>query len=133
MPTIQLRADVSPTELLRAVEQLPTQELEAFVQQMLRLRARRIAPHFAGEEGALLLRLNEGLPAEVWDRMRALEARREARELTPDEQQELVQLANRFEQFDADRLGVLSELARLRGVTLTQAMDDLGIRRRNDG
>jgi len=55
MTTIPIEAQVSTEQLLRAVEQLPPQELAAFVAQVVALRAQREAPHLGQPETTLLL------------------------------------------------------------------------------
>jgi hypothetical protein len=47
--------------------------------------------------------------------------------LTPTEHQELLTLQQRLEALHAARMKALSELAKLRGLTLTAIMEQLGI------
>jgi len=56
-------------------------------------------------------------------------AKRRAETLTTEEHQELLALIDRIEQADAERVQTLAELARLRHVTVTALMAQLGIRR----
>ena len=83
MPTLHVEAEVSPDELLRAVDQLSIADLERFVSRVLALRARRVAPSLPPEEAALLVQINRGLPAELRDRLRLLDERCEDEALTP--------------------------------------------------
>lgn len=125
MATIQV--EVTPEQLLRAVEQLPADQLVAFAEQVLALRARQLAPSLAHDEAALLAVINEGLLIDVQRRYDALIARRQAEVLTPEEHSELLKLSDEIEQLDAERVGALSELASLRGTTLAALMHSLGI------
>jgi hypothetical protein len=124
-PPIETR--LSPGSLLSAVEQLGAAELDGFVSQVLALQARRRAPSLPAEEAELLLRINRGLPAELRARLEELGERREAEELTPAEQAELVALADRVEALEAERVESLTRLAALRGVLLSTLMEQLGI------
>jgi hypothetical protein len=60
---------------------------------------------------------------------RYLKDRRRAEVLTESERQELIAITDRLERLNATRIEKLLELARLRGVTLDQVMNQLGIRR----
>jgi hypothetical protein len=131
MPTIHLEAQLSPDELLEAVDRLGTAELDRFVSQVLAIRARRKAPSLPPEEGALLVEINQGLPAELQARLERLDDKRANETLTADEHAELLRLVAQIEALEAqrlERLSRLSRLARLRGVALAVLMDEFGIR-----
>jgi hypothetical protein len=133
MPTIHIDAQVSPDELLTAVDQLGTTELDRFVSRVLSLQARRKAPSLPPEEEALIVEINRGLPADVHDRLRLLDEKRADETLTPEEHAELLRLVDQLEDLQVQRVEKLSRLARLRGVSLTALMDTLGIRPPGDG
>lgn len=128
MATIRVEAQVSTDELLRAVEQIPEQDLETFVAQVLALRAQRAAPHLGVDESALLVRINTTLSQPLQQRYDVLVAKRRADTLTPSEQRELIELTDQIEQQDAERLEALTELAQIRQTSVTQLMQTLGIR-----
>ena len=128
MTTIPIEAQVSTEQLLRAVEQLPPQELAAFVAQVVALRAQREAPHLGQPETTLLLQINRGIPAETQRRFDELVAKRQAETITPDELRELIRITDQIEQRDVERLTALIELARLRRTTLDDLMGTLGIK-----
>jgi len=123
MPTIQVESD----QLLKAVEQLSPHELEAFVAQVLAVRAQREAPTLSAAESTLLLTINSAIPEPLQQRYDELIVQRQAEQLTPTEHAELLQLTIEIEQREADRVAALADLARLRGVPLTQLMQTLGI------
>lgn len=127
MPTIHIEAHVSPGELIAAVEQLGTAELDRFLSQLLALLARRRAPSLPTEEADLLLQINRGLPEDLRARLDELDARREAETLTGDEHAELIRLVARLEELEAQRIESMSRLAALRGVSLPALMRDLGL------
>ena len=78
MPTIHVEAQVSPEELLKAVDQLGPAELEHLLARVLALRAHHKAPSVAADEAALLRALNEGIPPDLRARYDELIDRRRA-------------------------------------------------------
>lgn len=127
MTTIPIEAEVSAEQLLRAVEQLPSQDLATFVTRLLALRAQREEPHVSQPETTLLLQVNEGIPIETRRRFDALIAKRQGEAITSEELAELIEITNENERRDAQRLAALQELAQLRRMPLTDLLDDLGI------
>ena len=127
MPVIRVEAQVSAEQLLKAVEQMTKQELEAFITQVLMLRAQRKAPSLSLSESELLFKINQGIPRELQSRFNELIAKRQALNISEAEQAELIRLTDQIEQLDAERIKSLAELARLRNQSLTDVMQDLGI------
>lgn len=119
---------LSTDKLLQAVERLSLPELERFVSEVLKLRAKRVAPSISREEGELLTRINSGLPRETQARYRELIKKRREERLTEQEYQELLTLSDEAEQKQAERLEALVELAALRNMSLRELMDALGIK-----
>ena len=128
MPTIQLSAEVTRDDILKAIDQLDEQELDELVTGVLKLRARRRAPTLSKEESELLLRINEGTPPSLRARYWELIEKRRDETLAPDEYQELLHLTEVVEGLQVERVRNLVKLAQLRGVTLDQLMHDLGIK-----
>jgi hypothetical protein len=124
---ISIEVEMSPAQLLRAVEQLPAPELEAFLNQVLALRARQESSHLSGQESELMLQISQALLPDVQSRFDALVAKRQGLTLTEAEQFELLQLTDRIEQQDAQRVEALGKLGQLRGRSLPEIMQDLGI------
>jgi hypothetical protein len=98
------------------------------LQEHLREAKIRRAPHVSETEAQLLQHINQGLPAELWQRYNALLDKRRAETLTPDEQAALIALSDRIEAFNARRIEHLVELARLRHASLPALMEQLGIK-----
>ena len=69
-------------------------------------------------------RISDEFPTEFWRRYRELRAKLEAEALIPDgpEHLELIQMTDQLEIRHADRLGLLSELAKLRKTSLAEVM-----------
>lgn len=102
-------------------------------QYVLELLQERLAPPHGGPRGlppaeaALLERINEGLPPEIWERYHALKDRRHAENFTAAERAELIRLVNRVEVWNARRLKWVAELAQLRGVPFPELVQQLGL------
>ena len=128
MPVVQVEAQVPTDELLKAVGRLSQSDLEQFVSQVIALRAKRQATSLPRVESELLLKINEGVPFDIQKRYNELTAKRQAEILTPDEYEELLRLTQQVEKLEARRVEYLAELARLRGISLTALMENLGIR-----
>lgn len=128
MSTIPI--EISTEQLLQAVERLPAHELDAFAARVNALRTRREMWRLSEDETELLLQINRATlePAQQ-ARFDELVAKRQGETITPAELQELIQLTDRIEQRDAERLASLGDLARLRGTTVPALMDTLGIKR----
>jgi len=127
MPVIQVEAQVPTDELLKAVGQLSQPDLEQFVFQVIALRAKRQAPGLPRDESELLLKINEGMPPDIQARYNDLIAKRQDETLTPDEYKELLRLTQQVEKLEVRRVEYLAELARLRRMSLTALMENLGI------
>lgn len=133
MPTIQVEAQVSSSELLRAVEQLNSAELERFVLQVIALKAGRSPPQLARTEAELLAIINQPVPAGLGQRYAELLSKRNAETLTAPEHAELLRLSDQVEKLEANRVEALVELACLRKTSLPALMKDLNIRVPTDG
>jgi hypothetical protein len=122
-----LQTLTSSNAILTAVRQMPIAELEQLVDQVIAIRAERVAPRLSTDESRLLARINQGLTAHDRARMRALIEKRDDETLLEAEWEELTVLTDRLELLHADRLAALAELAKLRGITLDEVMNQLGI------
>jgi len=122
-----ITVQVSVEELLKAVDQLPTDQLEKFIEQVILLQARRRGPYVPHQEADLLLKIQEGLPETTQQRLDTLKSKNRAGTLTPEEHDEFLHLIAQVEGLNVQRVEALAELAQLRGVTLRAVMDSLGI------
>ncbi len=75
----------------------------------------------------LLQKINERLPPADQERYDALALKLPEETLDREEQKELLELVDRIEHADAERVRALSRLAQLRGVSVEALMADLGI------
>jgi len=71
--------------------------------------------------------INQGFPAEHWQRYRELAAKRRAETLTPEEHAELLDMIRVREEANVHRVECLAELAKRRQVPLRTLMDQMGI------
>jgi hypothetical protein len=118
----------STDQIISAVAQLSLSELERVFDRVLALQAELKAPHLSPDESRLLVRVNQGLPPELRERLALLKAKREDESITDAEYEELTRLSDRAEELHAERMVAMVELAKLRGVSLPELMNQLGIR-----
>lgn len=131
MPKVQLkpRIELDFEEVLNGVAQLKSNELEQFADQILALRAQRRAPALPKPEAELMQNINQGLPADQWQRYEQLNDKLHEETITSEEHVELLKLIDQIELADAERMRLLLELAQLRCLTVETLMDQLGLRR----
>jgi hypothetical protein len=118
---------MSVDELLKAANQLSELDLDQLAQKVLLLRAQRQSPVLSHDETELYLKINQGVPADLHQKYRALVNKRDDVELTEDEYSRLLELSDRIEAVAVDRTQALIQLANLRGIPLMQLMDELDI------
>jgi hypothetical protein len=115
------------TNLIKAADRLDATELDLLLQQVVYLRARRKTSVLPEDEAQLLLRINQGIPADLLAQYQILRQKREAEILTEPEHDRLIQLSTQIEQIGAQRLEALAHLAQLRQVSLLDLMETIGI------
>jgi hypothetical protein len=113
--------------LLESVRGLPNEELKEFTEQVLRLNAARQSPSLSASETEELKEIQRPLSAQTVARYRELAGKRDAGTLAEDEHRELCELSDLLEQRNAERLAHVANLARSRGVTLSNMIDQLGL------
>jgi hypothetical protein len=119
--------NLSTDQILSALDQLSSEELQRLVPRVIAMGASRRAPQLPPEESKLLDRVEEGLPDALKVRLKELQGKRDDSSLTEAEAVELLGLSDQAEKLHAQRLAALAELAKLRGTTLPGLMDQLGI------
>jgi hypothetical protein len=78
-------------------------------------------------ESILLKKIDRTIPPIIQQRYNDLRSKLQAETLTPDEYQELLDLNDTIEQFDAERLQHLLALAQLRQISLPELLNRLNI------
>src|SRR5947207_896568 len=76
----------------------------------------------AQAEEKLMRRINRGLPEDLRGRYDDLVGKRSAENLSSDEHRELLQLSDKVEEEEVNRIQALAELARLRGTPLADLL-----------
>jgi len=128
MSTVKVEIQLLSSELLKAVEQLNQSDLEQFVSQVIALQAQRKAASLPQAEAELLVKINQAIPLDIQQHYNELIAKREAETLTSDEHENLLRLTEQIEKLQAQRIEYLADLARIRGISLTALMENLGIK-----
>jgi hypothetical protein len=118
---------MSIDELIKAADGLDASDLDLLLQQVVFLRARRKTPVLPAAEAQLLLKINQGIPADLLANYQVLRKKREAETLTDAEYDRLIQLSTEIEQIGVQRLEALARLAQLRQVSILDLMAILGI------
>ncbi len=126
MQKVQVHADI---EVKSFLSQLENDELELFMKEIKALLALRGTKDKKAKELELLHRLNEEctLPDAHWLRFEHLCKKRDAGTLNEEEKFELLDLIKEEEQLRLLRIQILGELAQLRGISLPQIAEELGI------
>lgn len=126
MPVYKVEAQVDTKQLLQVVEQMPQPDFEAFVTQVLILRAQRQVPSLS-LPSELIVKINQSIPESIQHRFNDLIAKRQSLVLTDAEQAELIDLTEQIEDLDVKRIEYLAQLAQLRKRSLSEVMQDLNI------
>ncbi len=124
MSVVQIKTELHFDELLKAIGQLDADELDQVMSQVTLLQAGRKHPNFIKKEAELMLEIEKGLPPEIQRRFDELNEKRQAETLTPSEHEELLNLVEQIERTNAKRFGYMAELARMRGISLTELMTE---------
>ncbi len=126
-----LTIDLKPEMEVALHEEAAKVGLDAghFIQHTLEERLKRPVnrppdlPPLSGEESKLLRQVNEWLPSETWDEYQELREKFRAETLTEAEHQRLTEIYDQIEVINAQRIGFIAELARLRRVSLKEMMN----------
>jgi hypothetical protein len=127
MPVVQVNAELSFEQLVNAVAQLPQPEFQKFLHTVDKIHPLHEEHRLSSRESELLLSINQGIPPPVQRRYDDLIDKRDARTLTPEEYQELLDMTDRIELLDAKRMEHIMELADLREQPLSVLLEELGI------
>jgi len=126
MQKIQIQAEVDVKSL---IAQMDTDDLEYFVQKASAVLPQRRTTNIKAKETKLLQRLNEEciLPDIHWTRLRELLQKRSMQSLSEAEATQLENLIQEEESLRVKRVEILGKLAQLKGVSLEQVVEELGI------
>lgn len=126
MTTMQV--NIPQTALMEAVEHLSLDALTTFLNDVLDLKARRVAPSLTVSEEKLLSMIYS-LQLSETERVRLLQLGEQLSEETINETErtELGMLTDKSEQLNAKRVAAVSKLATLRHKSLREMMQQLGL------
>jgi hypothetical protein len=126
MTTMQV--NIPRTALMEAVEHLSMEELTTFLDDVLELKARRIAPSVTvSEEELLRMVYNLQLSETEHDRLLQLGEKLTDETISEAERAELGTLTDKSERLNAERIAAVSKLAILRHKPLREMMQQLGL------
>jgi hypothetical protein len=120
--------ELSVPELCKAVAQLERSEFDKIVGQLLILQAQFKANGLEAIPDELRQKITGTLPPEQQQRYQELIEKRQSESLTDNEYHELLELGEKAEQLQVERIEYLSELAEYQGISLTALMQNLGIK-----
>ncbi len=102
--------------------------LESFANGVNEIVARRKSSNLSKEETELLKNINKGIPSAALEQYNALKSKQKGVGLTEAEQKKLDETIDIIEKKEAEFLGYLISLARLRKVSLEKLRKQLGIK-----
>lgn len=123
---------IVPPEMERKLKQAASQiglSLDSYIVRLLQqeLQARATPARLSTEETDLLQRINTSLSAMEWERYRALLSKRDAENLSDNEQADLIALSDKLEEANVLRMEAVAELAQVRKVAVSELMSTLGL------
>lgn len=126
MTTVQV--NIPQTVLIEAVEHLSLNALTEFVNDVLDLKARRVAPSLTVGEEELLRRIYSLQLSDVDNgRLLQLGEKLTTETISKAERAELETLTDESERLNAERIAAVAELATLRHKSLREMMQQLGL------
>ncbi|NBC06792.1 MAG: hypothetical protein GVY26_06315 [Bacteroidetes bacterium] len=127
MSSVQIKSSVTVEDLLEGVAQLEEEELEAFIQKVIRLKAQKVGGSISQRESELIAIISEG-PTQDWlKRLRDLDEKRLEGKLDEAELEEYQGMAEEVERKSVNRLEAIKELAALRNIGVSELMNQLRI------
>lgn len=123
-----MQINIPRDALVEAVERLSLDEFTAFLDEMLAIRAQRIAPGLSITEEELLQQIYSLQLSESESSLqKQLGAALEAETIGEAERLELERLTEKSERLNAERIAKVAELATLRQQPLREMMQQLGL------
>jgi hypothetical protein len=130
--TVTVQLPKKLVEALRTLAERTGQDLDGTIAGLLEEQLQCQAglsppPQPAPTESELLQQFQQGLSEATWERYHELQGKREAEQLSPAEQRELIALADVIEGWNVRRLELAQQLADRRGVSWQQIVEELGL------
>lgn len=119
--------NLSSKQILEAVKGMPSKEFEEFVKKVLAIRANSQTNNPHSNEIELLKKIYRKFSSEKLSRIRLLKEKRQSEDLSEIEYAEFAALTDSLEEFHATRMKNLVKLSKMRGLSLEETMEQLGI------
>lgn len=119
--------NLSSKQILDAVKDLPNKEFEKFFNKVLIIRANSQAKNPRSNEAEILKKIYRKFSEEKLAQIRILKQKRQTEELNETEYAELAALTDSLEEFHANRMKNVVKLAKMRGLSLEEVLQQLGI------
>jgi hypothetical protein len=128
MENIQIQANNNIQTLIGGFSEMPLHDLESFISGLNALVIRKRVADKGKRDKALLLKINQTvLPEQALERYVFLQDKMELESLSESEYKELLILVAQEEKVRNKRFQHLLELSQLRGIHLTELMNNLGL------
>ena len=118
-------SQISTDQIISAVHRLSLSELDRVFDRVLIEKAERKAVHLTSTESDLLSQIYQVLPSQLRERILKLREKRASHQIDEDEYLELTTLTDQAEIAHAKRVAAMVELAKFRGLTLPELMNQL--------
>lgn len=120
--------EISGKNLLDIVLQMPETEFNQFIEKAKKLRQKSAKSEWTKREIELIKKVNECvLSIEEQNRFDELVKKRRAEKISPVELQELIDLTEKSENLNVERVKILLTLAKSKKISLDEVMKKLGI------
>lgn len=130
MTQITVQTQLPFEQLIQTVEQLDSTELEQLIAQAIRVQTKRKILSLPKDQSLLLQQITQCVPTHLQERYDLLIGKRQNNTLTDEEYQELVNLGEHIEAIDVKRLENLTELAKLRQISLNYVIEEFQLQPR---
>ena len=128
MENTQIQSNKNIQSLIGGFSEMPLHDLESFISGLNALVLRKRVADKGKRDKALLLKINQTvLPELAMERYIFLQDKMELESLSESEYQELLILVSQEEKIRNKRFKYLLELSQLRGITLSELMNNLGL------
>ncbi len=112
-------------DILKAISTLETKDIEIFLKEVTGILAQKKEKESKNtDESTLIKQIKSAYPIKLNKRFQFLRSKLTTQQLSEKEQKELIDLTNRFEALDAQRLQYLMQLAQLRGTSLNDIIKE---------
>jgi hypothetical protein len=120
--------EISTDNLLNVVVQMPEKEFDRFFKKVSELRKKGKNGKISPKESEMIYKINTIIPTNLRERYNELYDKFRYKTLSEAENQELLKLNDELEMLNAERLKYIGKLAKLRGQTLEEVIQDLKIK-----